>query len=98
MIPATAEGGSKVRAEHVERKAYVYVRQSSMRQVRQHNESARRQYELVDWICGVGWPKERVVQVRVRVVRPMRSRIVGDFQRACVIAAMLEICLKKWCP
>ena len=59
MISGTAEG-SKIRPEHFERAAYVYVRQSSMRQVRQHNESARRQYELVNWICGIGWPKERV--------------------------------------
>jgi DNA invertase Pin-like site-specific DNA recombinase len=62
MIQRTVEG-SKIRPEHFERAAYVYVRQSSMRQVRQHNESARRQYELVDWICSIGWPKERVVLV-----------------------------------
>jgi DNA invertase Pin-like site-specific DNA recombinase len=38
----------KINASHLERAAYVYVRQSTMHQVREHKESRRRQYELVD--------------------------------------------------
>ena len=38
----------KIEASHRERIAYVYVRQSSMHQVREHKESQRRQYELVE--------------------------------------------------
>ena len=38
----------KIDATHLERAAYVYVRQSSMHQVREHKESQRRQYELVE--------------------------------------------------
>jgi len=63
VTTATAEGGSKIRPEHLERKAYVYVRQSSPRQVRDHGESRRRQYQLVDWTFGLGWPRERIVLV-----------------------------------
>ena len=40
--------------------AYVYVRQSSVNQVRQHQESTELQYRLVDRAIGLGWPPERV--------------------------------------
>ena len=61
MSPSTAEGGSKIRTEHLERKAYVYIRQSSPRQVREHEEGRRRQYDLVGWAETLGWPRERIV-------------------------------------
>ena len=53
----------KIRAEHLERAAYVYVRQSSQRQVEQNQESGRRQYERVEWALQAGWPRERIVIV-----------------------------------
>ena len=37
---------SKVQSHHLERPAYVYVRQSTMGQVRHHHESTERQYAL----------------------------------------------------
>ena len=36
----------KIQSHHLERAAYVYVRQSTLHQVRNHRESNRRQYEL----------------------------------------------------
>ena len=36
----------KIREDHLRRGAYVYVRQSSLHQVRHHQESQRRQYDL----------------------------------------------------
>jgi hypothetical protein len=36
----------KITSSHRERKALVYLRQSSMAQVRQHTESTRSQYAL----------------------------------------------------
>jgi DNA invertase Pin-like site-specific DNA recombinase len=38
----------KISKSHLERIAYVYVRQSTMHQVREHRESQRRQYALAD--------------------------------------------------
>ena len=38
----------KISPSHLERTAYVYVRQSTMHQVREHRESQRRQYALAD--------------------------------------------------
>ena len=45
---------------HRAKLAYVYVRQSSVNQVRQHQESTELQYRLVDRAIGLGWPHERV--------------------------------------
>jgi DNA invertase Pin-like site-specific DNA recombinase len=54
---------AKIQSKHLERCAYVYVRQSSPRQVVEHLESRRRQYERVDWAVAAGWPRERIVVV-----------------------------------
>ena len=40
--------------------AYIYVRQSSVNQVRQHQESTELQYRLVDRAAALGWPEERI--------------------------------------
>ena len=37
---------NKVRPEHLRREAYLYIRQSSLRQVRENRESTARQYDL----------------------------------------------------
>ena len=54
---------AKVRSEHLERKAYVYVRQSTYYQVDNHLESQRRQYNLAEVAQRLGWPRERIVVI-----------------------------------
>jgi DNA invertase Pin-like site-specific DNA recombinase len=54
---------SKVAASHLERDAYVYVRQSTLTQVREHTESLERQYELAARAQVLGWPPRQVVVV-----------------------------------
>jgi len=54
---------TKIRPEHLDRKAYVYIRQSSLSQVRDHVEGRLRQYQMVDWAEQAGWPKERIVVI-----------------------------------
>jgi DNA invertase Pin-like site-specific DNA recombinase len=54
---------SKIRAEHLERSALVYVRQSSLQQVRNNLESQRRQYAFADQAAGLGWVRERIVVI-----------------------------------
>jgi DNA invertase Pin-like site-specific DNA recombinase len=53
----------KIQVEHLERWAYIYVRQSSMAQVLQHQESTRRQYALKNHARQLGWPDERIVVI-----------------------------------
>jgi DNA invertase Pin-like site-specific DNA recombinase len=49
-------GEHKVSASHLQRTAIVYVRQSTLVQVREHTESTARQYGLVDQAARLGWP------------------------------------------
>lgn len=53
----------KVQAHHLERDAYLYIRQSSMRQVLENTESTQRQYALRARAGALGWPDERVVVI-----------------------------------
>jgi DNA invertase Pin-like site-specific DNA recombinase len=50
----------KVTAEHLKRDAYLYIRQSTLRQVAEHGESTQRQYALRDRAVAGGWPIERI--------------------------------------
>ncbi len=51
---------AKIAAHHLERKACVYVRQSSLAQVQHHRESTQRQYQLKDRATALGWQPEKV--------------------------------------
>jgi len=53
----------KVQSHHLERVAYLYVRQSSMRQVVENVESTKRQYALRARATALGWPDDRVVVI-----------------------------------
>jgi len=53
----------KVTQDHLHRKAYLYVRQSSLRQVRVHQESGMRQYALRQRAMELGWSKGRIVVI-----------------------------------
>ena len=51
---------SKVHPEHLNRLAIVYIRQSSLAQVRFHRESTERQYALQEKALSLGWTPEQV--------------------------------------
>ena len=53
----------KIRPQHVERLAVVYVRQSTMPQVLEHQESTRLQYGLVQRAVVWGWSEARVLVI-----------------------------------
>jgi DNA invertase Pin-like site-specific DNA recombinase len=50
----------KIRPEHLDRPALVYVRQSTLAQVRDHTASTARQYDLVQRARDLGWPREQI--------------------------------------
>ncbi|MFH0944133.1 MAG: recombinase family protein [Planctomycetota bacterium] len=57
----TIESSSKVTVEHLKRSAYVYVRQSTLQQVRENTESTVRQYGLFGKAVALGWPPDQIV-------------------------------------
>ena len=52
-----------VQKHHLDRKAFLYVRQSSMKQVLENVESTKRQYALKARAIALGWPEERIVVI-----------------------------------
>lgn len=48
---------------HLDRLAVVYVRQSTLQQVLEHQESTRLQYGLVNRAEALGWQRERVLVI-----------------------------------
>lgn len=52
---------TKISASHLERKAYVYIRQSTGHQVRPHQESGRRQYALADRARALGFTQVIII-------------------------------------
>lgn len=53
----------KVQAHHLERGAYLYIRQSSMRQVIENVESTKRQYGLRGRAISLGWRDDQVIVI-----------------------------------
>lgn len=59
----TIDGSTKVTPRHLQRTAYLYVRQSTLRQVIENTESTKRQYALRQRAIALGWPIERVIVI-----------------------------------
>jgi DNA invertase Pin-like site-specific DNA recombinase len=54
-------GPQTITRRHVERLAIVYVRQSTLVQVREHTESTARQYALAEEAARLGWSASAIV-------------------------------------
>ncbi|SRR5258708_4471127 len=50
----------KIRSEHLTRQAVIYVRQSTLFQVREHSGSTARQYDLVQRALELGWERTAI--------------------------------------
>ena len=51
---------NKITREHLKRKAYIYVRQSTMEQVLTKKESQRLQYGLISHAKQLGWSQSHI--------------------------------------
>lgn len=63
MSNTSGTSPQKVTVRHLARAAYLYVRQSTMRQVLENTESTERQYALRQRAVALGWPSESVVVI-----------------------------------
>jgi len=59
----SAETTMKVTASHLARTAFLYVRQSTVRQVLTNTESTVRQYALRQRAVALGWPVDQIVTI-----------------------------------
>lgn len=53
----------KIHPEHLARQALIYIRQSTLAQVRDNTGSQARQYDLVQRAGDLGWPADQVVVI-----------------------------------
>jgi DNA invertase Pin-like site-specific DNA recombinase len=78
----STEPSSKVQARHLSRNAYLYVRQSTLRQVFENSESTKRQYALQQRAIALGWRIEQVVVIDSDLGRSGASAVDREgFQR-----------------
>ncbi len=91
---------SKITAEHLARSALVYVRQSSLQQVRNNLESQRRQYAFAEEAVRMGWSPAAVTVIdedqgksgAVAQARPGFSKLVSAVARSEVgLVLSLEV-------
>ena len=59
----SVDAATKVTASHLARTAFLYVRQSTLRQVLTNTESTARQYALRQRAVALGWPTEQIVVI-----------------------------------
>ena len=53
----------KVQASHLKRNAYLYILQSTLRQVFENTESTKRQYALRQRAVALGWSEDRIIVI-----------------------------------
>src|ERR1700716_1103385 len=79
----------KVRPHHLERKAILYVRQSSAHQVLHNRESSALQYAMRDRLTALGWSEGEVID------DDLGRSAAGGVQRAGFERMVAEVCLGK---
>ena len=53
----------KIRPEHLQRQALIYIRQSTLMQVHENTGSTARQYQLIDHARELGWPETLITVI-----------------------------------
>ena len=79
----------KIRPHHLERKALLYVRQSSAHQVLHNRESSALQYAMRDRLIALGWSKIEIID------DDLGRSAAGGVQRAGFERMVAEVCLGK---
>src|SRR4051794_34659239 len=81
----------KIKPEHLARKAIVYLRQSSERQVRQNLESQRLQYEMAERVRRLGWQEIEIINNDLGCSAAMASASREGFERVLSSVALGEV-------
>jgi DNA invertase Pin-like site-specific DNA recombinase len=79
----------KIRPHHLERKALLYVRQSSAQQVLHNRESSPLQYAMRDRLAALGWSQIEVID------DDLGRSAAGTVQRAGFERMVAEVCRGK---
>jgi DNA invertase Pin-like site-specific DNA recombinase len=81
----------KIKPQHLARKAIVYLRQSSEKQVRQNKESQRLQYDVAERMRALGWKQVEIVDGDLGSSAAMASARREGFERVLSSVALGEV-------
>lgn len=81
----------KITASHLSRQAYLYVRQSTLRQVLENTESTKRQYALRERAVALGWNLEQVVVIDADLGQSGADSDRVGFQRLVAAVGIGEV-------
>ncbi len=81
----------KITTSHLSRQAYLYVRQSTLRQVLENTESTKRQYALRERAVALGWKLEQVVIVDTDLGQSGADTDRVGFQRLVAAVGIGEV-------
>lgn len=81
----------KIKPEHLARRAIVYLRQSSEKQVRQNKESQRLQYDVAERMRSLGWKVVEVIANDLGSSAGMASARREGFERVLSLVALGEV-------
>src|SRR5881275_2005948 len=81
----------KIKPEHLARKAIVYLRQSSDKQVRQNKESQRLQYDVADRMRNLGWKEVDIIDSDLGCSAGIAAARSEGFERVLSAVALGEV-------
>ncbi len=87
----STESHHKIAATHLSRRAYLYVRQSTLRQVLENTESTKRQYALRERAVALGWKPDQVVVIDSDLGLSGADADRAGFQRLVAAVGMGEV-------
>src|SRR5438067_11079103 len=81
----------KIKPEHLARKAIVYLRQSSDKQVRQNKESQHLQYAVAERVRALGWKQVDIINSDLGSSAGIASAEREGFERVLSLLALGEV-------
>src|ERR1700721_1355122 len=81
----------KIKQEHLARKAIVYLRQSSEKQVRRNTESQRLQYDMAERVRGLGWQGVEIINTDLGTSAAIGAVYREGFERVLSSVALGEV-------
>src|SRR6202023_3349377 len=81
---------AKIKPEHLARKAIVYLRQSSERQVQQNKESQQLQYAVAERVRALGWKQVEIINSDLGSSAGIASAQREGFERVLSLVALGE--------
>ena len=82
MLSVTNPSDERLTSARRAKLAYIYVRQSTVTQIKHHQESTELQYRLVDRAEDLGWPRERIQVIDEDLGNPAPARPTARASRS----------------